>query len=132
MDQENAGRRLFQKNDLWVLLGLTAVCLAAMLFFYFRPSDGKVTAQISCEGKTVREIDLSSATDETFTLEENPGVSFEISDHQIRFINTECPDKLCENVGFISRPGQVAICLPNRVSLKIMSSGTPEIDAVVN
>ena len=46
-------------------------------------------------------------------------VSFELKDQKIRFVNVDCPDKLCEGFGFIGRENETAVCMPNRVSVTI-------------
>jgi len=45
-----------------------------------------------------------------------------------RLENAPCPLKICEAMGSIERPGQVIVCLPNRIVVKV--SGLEEIDAV--
>ncbi len=42
--------------------------------------------------------------------------------------NAPCPLKICEAMGSIERSGQVIVCLPNRIVVKV--SGPEEIDAV--
>ena len=38
---------------------------------------------------------------------------------RIRFSEANCPDLVCVRTGWISRPGETAVCLPNRVSIRI-------------
>ena len=129
MEMQNNRRKLIRWTDLLIIAAILAACIAALFFLY--PNDNEsVTAQISYDGKIVQEIDLSSAKDEVLKLPENKCVSFEIKDHKIRFIHVDCPDKLCENVGFISSPNRTAVCLPNKVTLKI-TAVKADIDAVV-
>jgi hypothetical protein len=47
----------------------------------------------------------------------------EIRDGRVRMVESACPDKLCVRTGWISRPGESIVCLPNRVVLEIMASG---------
>lgn len=42
--------------------------------------------------------------------------------------NASCPLKICEAMGPIDRSGQVIVCLPNRIVIKV--SGPEEVDAV--
>ena len=35
----------------------------------------------------------------------------------IRFLSSDCPDKVCVNTGFLREDLQVATCLPNRTTL---------------
>jgi hypothetical protein len=45
-------------------------------------------------------------------------------DGRIRFAAADCPDKVCVNTGWISRPGEIAACVPGHLILKIEASGT--------
>ena len=130
MKGQNDRRKLIRWPDFLIIAGILIICIAA-LFFLYRNSGEETTAQISYNGKIVREIDLLSTKDEVFRLSENGRVSFEIKDHKIRFVDVDCPDKLCENVGFLSSPNRTAVCLPNRVTLKIIAVQA-DVDAVVN
>ncbi len=52
---------------------------------------------------------------------------FEIRDGSVRMVESACPDKLCVRSGWISRPGESIVCLPNRVVLEIKASeGGPD------
>lgn len=124
-------RKLMKPLDLVIIAALIVVCLA-VLYWLNRPTAKSGTAEIRWKGTILRTIDLDQAGDSIFRLEENPKVGFQIKDHTIRFIDTDCPDKLCENVGYISHPPQTAICLPNQVTLQIVGEDSGEPDAVVN
>ncbi|MBT9152162.1 MAG: hypothetical protein DDT35_00376 [Firmicutes bacterium] len=43
----------------------------------------------------------------------------EIDGAYIRIIASACPDKICIKMGRKSRPGEVIVCLPNRVVIRI-------------
>ena len=44
-------------------------------------------------------------------------ITFQVRDHAIRFLSSDCPDKVCVNTGFLRNDLDVASCLPNRTSL---------------
>ena len=44
---------------------------------------------------------------------------------QVRFASSPCPNQYCVHQGWLSRSGQVAICLPNQVSLELIGSKKP-------
>lgn len=124
-------RKFVKKIDILIIFVLILVCV----FIYFKIFNNKykkTLAQISYNGRIIREINLENAKDEIFTLKENKNVSFQIKDSKIRFVNTKCPDKLCENVGYIYQPNSVAICMPNKVTLKIVKQKDNETDIIVN
>lgn len=47
-------------------------------------------------------------------------VHFVIQDGGIAFSDVDCPDKICENSGVLSKENDTAVCMPNRVSVRIM------------
>jgi len=120
-------RKLFNKRDIWLFAGLAAVALAVFAVNALRPpADGPASGQISLNGKVVRTVDLSK--DGEFALAENPHIRFSVKDGAIAFIASDCPDQLCVRSGYLSVPGQLAACLPNRVSLSVTGAG--ELDGV--
>lgn len=125
----NQPRKILHKRDI-IVIGIL-VLVALLAFFLIRPKEkGNAVAVITLRGDTVMEIDLASAADQYFSLEENDQISFEIKNHQIRFVNAVCPDKICEKNGFLSMANQLSVCLPNQTVLRIVS-GQSELDAVV-
>ncbi|MBC7196761.1 MAG: NusG domain II-containing protein [Deferribacterales bacterium] len=46
-------------------------------------------------------------------------VKIEILEEKLRFIESDCRDKICIKTGFISKCNDVAICIPNKVALQI-------------
>ena len=51
----------------------------------------------------------------------------EIKDGKARFLHSPCKKKICEKRGWISRRGDYAICIPNRVFIWI---GGDDLDAI--
>ncbi|MFZ2540055.1 MAG: NusG domain II-containing protein [Oscillospiraceae bacterium] len=123
-------RKFIKLTDIAIIVVLIAVCTIVLILME-NCSHSKLIAQISYNGKIVKEIELDTALDVIFELSENKNVSFQVSDQKIRFVNTNCPDKLCENFEYLDKANDVAICLPNKVSLKLVGD-KEEIDILVN
>jgi hypothetical protein len=51
-----------------------------------------------------------------------------VEDGRAHLENAPCPLKICEAMGPINRSGQVIVCLPNRIVVKV--SGPEEVDAI--
>ena len=104
---------------LWLAI---AVILGGSLLWMLRPqTKERVIATITVEDKVVRTIDLARAGDQEFSILEETGrpITFQIRDHAIRFLESDCPDRVCINTGFIRNDMDVACCLPNRTLLSI-------------
>ena len=47
----------------------------------------------------------------------------EFHDGAVRVIDVDCPDKVCESMGYVKNEMEAVVCLPNRMSIIIY---TPE------
>lgn len=95
---------------------IAVVAVVCIIFIIFKPVSDNPIATIWVDGKEYKEINLSKAKDEVFSVK---SVTFEIKNHEIRFINSDCPDKICVHTGWIKNPTESAHCLPNKISLTI-------------
>jgi hypothetical protein len=43
----------------------------------------------------------------------------EVDGDRVHMLSSDCPDKVCVNMGWIRSPGQVIVCLPNRVVISL-------------
>ena len=58
--------------------------------------------------------------DKTYDIETRwETVHLQVKDGAIAFINSPCPDHLCEGFGWLDRPGAFASCIPNQVYLVV-------------
>jgi hypothetical protein len=76
---------------------------------------------------TVYEISLE---DEAVHTIEGPlgEAALVVRDGEATLRNAPCPLKICEAMGPISRSGEVILCLPNRIYIRVV--GREEVDAV--
>ncbi len=104
---------------LWLAV---ALALGGSMLWLARPqAEGRVVASITVGEETVRTIDLTKAKDQEFSILEETGkpITFQIKDHAIRFLESDCPDKVCINTGFLKNDLDVACCLPNQTALLV-------------
>lgn len=120
---------LFNRRDIIVILIL--LLFAALIYLYaqnfiFKNSQ---TAEILYDNTVIETVSLDK--DRTFSLDKFPNIVFEIKDGSIAFIQSDCPDKVCVHTGFINKTGQTAVCLPNKIILKLVSDSRDDApDAV--
>lgn len=123
-------RKLIGKKDILLIAVLViAALIIYILINYFSSLNGDVYAQIWVDNSLVKEVSLDR--DNTFTIPEVPNMEFCISGGKIAVAHSDCPDKICVNTGFINKAGQTAVCLPNKTSVRIVSRGKNQPDAVV-
>jgi hypothetical protein len=66
-----------------------------------------------------------------FTPEGLPAVEIAVRDGAVGFVRSDCPDKICVHTGFLSIPGQSAVCLPNRVVVRIVAHEEEAPDSMI-
>lgn len=70
-------------------------------------------AKVERDGKTVAEINLDSIEDTQYiTFDDGIKVTIEAKQGKIRFLNSQCPDKICVKTGWLTRDGHIAVCMP--------------------
>ncbi len=122
-------RKLFALSDLFVIL---FVALASVVLFMSLSHKGgeEPVAEISVKGDKVKTIVLSDVKEPyTLTFE---GAQILVSPEGVSFESSPCNDKICVRCGVISKVGESAVCLPQRVSVRIVSSDRDSglVDAV--
>ena len=101
-----------------IALGLASVTLLFQTLWQFEPANKL----------RIRQGDSVYATlslEQTRTLEiPGPlGISRIHIDHgKVRFEQSPCHNQYCVHQGWLSKAGQVAVCLPNRVSIELLGA----------
>jgi hypothetical protein len=85
-------------------------------------------ALVSAPGAPDRQLPL--ATDALLEVRGRLGTSrIEVRDKRVRFVDSPCVNRLCIHMGWLSRSGQVAACLPNGIVVEVTGSDR-EFDAI--
>ena len=111
-----------------MVLILALLCLVSAAFLLQRPR-GVLRAEIWLDGVLVETVDLASLTEER-EIRVGEHVTVLAAPGRVRVLRSDCPDKLCEHMGWTSSPAKPLICLPNRVTVTV-SGGGEESDAVL-
>ena len=124
MSSQNRGVKysLFRRWDVLVII-LVLALLAAVLFLTLSPARGG-SAEVYVDGELFATLSLNE--DATLAIDDHMTVVVEGGAVSVR--DADCKDKICENTGKISRPGQRIVCLPNRVVIAIIGKG--EVEAI--
>lgn len=87
-------------------------------------------AVILVDGKEHSRIPLEDAQPTEFTITTHKGYNtVEVGNNRVRIKAASCPDQLCVKEGWISKANEMAVCMPNRIMIKIVGQET-EIDDV--
>ena len=111
------------RYDKFLIVIVLIVSLAGIFVTKILQDTGEeaVYAVIMVNGEEYRRINLKDAVPGEFIVRTPWGYNtIQIDKNKIRIKEASCPDKVCINQGWISKPNQMAVCLPNRVYVKIV------------
>lgn len=116
-----------------VFLSIFSLCLA----YYFIRLGGQTSGKyvsIMVNGQEIKQIDFfDDMVGKTFAIETEFGRNvIEFGDESVWVIEADCPDKLDIKQGVINKPGQVLVCLPNRLIVEIKSRDIEKDDIIDN
>lgn len=102
-----------------VLIFITLASSAASLLSAARKYDS-LYVNIEVEGKPYKKVPLTGQS-EKIKIQTDLGTNIiDLSDGKVHIDEADCPDKICIKDGFISKPGQMLVCLPNKVVIQIV------------
>lgn len=114
---------------------LVLLCLLAagglFLWQYTSPSEG--IALIEQDGKEIGRYPLSQVKEEKIiTLSGEYNVQIRLEPGAVSFLSSDCPDQTCVRTGKLTKAGQASVCLPARISIRILSSSgdSPAYDGI--
>lgn len=121
--------KLFRPFD--ILIILLVLTIGIVTLFSFFTDDTDISCVIKVDGKQVQCISLSQVKEDTdITVQGDLLVTVHITKQGVSVISSDCPDKICEHTGVISKAGQSIVCLPAKVSVSLVADNSA-YDAVV-
>lgn len=113
-----------------VIIAVVLVLAAALTAVLAAGTQGdRLYAEVWQDNQLVERVALTDGTDRTINLDGHNVIV--LSGKSARMASADCRDQVCVRTGTLTRAGQVAVCLPNRVVLKIVGE-SGEIDAIVS
>jgi hypothetical protein len=91
-------------------------------------------AVISVNNEEVRRIILTGNTEtEIFDIHTADGDynTIEVRGDSIRIKGANCYDQVCVQFGFISKPGETAVCLPHKLVLEVESTAGEQAEDMI-
>jgi hypothetical protein len=115
--------------DKLLIAGLLAAALLCLGIVRYR-TGGTDTVVVQVDGEEV--IRASLAEDQRFWVD-GPlhRAEIEIKDKRVRVVDSPCEKKICVRTGWIHKPYQTIICVPNRVVIRLLGSDDDdELDGI--
>lgn len=130
MVQTMTKRNYINKKDFLIIVAILLIALISYFIYsnINKKNSNEFLAEILIDGEIYKTVSLKD--DEKFSIEQKPYITFEIKNNKIRFLNSDCKDKICVNTGFIGSNGQMAVCLPNKISLRIIPKNENSIENI--
>ena len=119
----------FKKADVILLAALIVIGAAGLLAA--RPAGHSGTAVIiTVDGVQTDRLDLTS--DQSVRIDTQYGSNLITVENGTVFVSeADCPGKDCISLGKISSPGQIIVCLPHHLMIKVVGQDADAPDAVV-
>lgn len=114
----------------FVIIGAVLVLAAAVSGILALGASGdRLYAEVWQDNALIERVELTDSTDRTIDLDGHNVIV--LYGRTAAMQSADCRDQVCVRTGTLTRAGQVAVCLPNRVVLRITGE-TSEIDAIVS
>lgn len=111
----------FTKGDVFLILG---IIVAAVFLFSFSNHAGIIGNHVvvDVEGKRAMELPLNK---NVVTSVEGPlgKTIIKINEGSVSVIDSDCPNHYCVHMGKIRLSGEIIVCIPNRVVVKVTGGG---------
>jgi len=119
---------MLTRNDRILIFSLVAIASFSFARLFFAPYEGREVS-VKVGNHPVQKVSLRM--DKKINIEGEKGeVVIEIKEGRVRVVESSCFQKICVNIGWINKPGQNIVCLPNKVLVTIEGKESPKIDAV--
>ncbi len=134
---------MLKKGDIILLLVIVLGILSAIFFGKenaaslsningIQVDNVGITAIIKKNDKVIRKIDLTSLKKrEVISISGLHKATIVAEKNRICFLESDCPDKVCVKTGWLSHPGEIAVCLPNKIIIKLEQDKNQNVDGVV-
>lgn len=122
-----------KKFDKIIIISITF--LSILIFVSYRIVNNKkydmTYAAIYVDNTLTKKVDLIANHSEQFTINNKSGKNVvSVEGTKIRIIDADCPDKLCVKDGYISKPGQMLVCLPHKFIIEVKGETREDIDGL--
>lgn len=125
-------KRLYKTSVCDYILAGIVIVFPMVFLFSSEGSRASVEkkARIYQDGRLLKEIALPLETPQTCRLG-NTDITLEMSGKRLRIVKSGCSRNICVHSGWIENPGQMIVCVPNKVLIEISGTASAkDCDAV--
>ncbi len=108
----------------FVIIGLVLLAALGCTLAFWQGKTDTLYCVVSQNGEELSRIRLVEGYEQTIQLEaiyrgETIYNTIQIDGKTVRFSHATCPDQLCVHAGTLTQGGQIAVCLPAGIILKL-------------
>lgn len=110
------------RGDKLLIVAIIIISIMSLLFINRTVTGYKDKyVSIQVDGEEIKKIIFDkSVIGKTLPIETEYGYNLiEIGDEEVRVIEADCPDQLDIKQGYISKVGEIIVCLPNRLVVEV-------------
>jgi hypothetical protein len=120
-----ADRQFLARRDVFAVLCLLA--FSWVLCLHAARGTGGAYAEVAVDGEVVGSLSLGE--NRVYSPPGRPAVRIAVRDGAVGFVASDCPGNVCVHSGFLSLRGQSAVCLPNRVVVRVTAADGEALDS---
>ena len=120
--------RFVKFKDFILLIGIVVVALVEYVCIQKSSDEEAERVVVSVNGEIYGEYSLN----EEQKIRINDTNVLLIKDKKADMIHGDCPDQICVEHKEISKTGESIVCLPNKIIVEVMGTGSSVLDAVTN
>lgn len=103
-----------------LIFALVVLLVAGVLFFFSSQRSAGGTARLSY-GDGSQTLDIPLGQNKTYDIDTGKyTIHLKVQDGKIAFVDSPCPDHLCEGFGWLGKEDDWAACLPAQASLVVL------------
>ena len=122
-------RQILKTKDVILLAILLIVAIVSFFIIHSKPNEN-LEAVIVKDNQTYKIINLNEVEQPyQINIDGSIPVIISVEKNSIYFKNSECPDKICVNTGRLSKAGDIAVCLPAKISIELRGN-QKEFDSI--
>lgn len=115
--------RIFKMGDTILIVSILVIAGLFMVWNTSRGSSGQqITAVITHNSNVIKKINLSELNNSEYIHLNEEGINQVIRAEKgrIRFLESDCPNKVCVKTGWLTKSGDKAVCIPSKVVIRIV------------
>lgn len=128
MPAKGSYRLMLTWGDKLLIGGLLVLSLLSIAVVDRLAGTGSL-AVVEVDGQEISRLDLS--VDGQRVIKGLLGDTIvQVREGKVRVVKSPCPHKICVRTGWVSKSGNLIVCVPNRVVVRVEGEGEVDVDAV--